>query len=171
MVPYLISTDQPPLGFRSQKQALNMQFHKAYIKTVGVVYYPLQTKKAGGHVELEVDGRCYTLKPLLYKIQSLQDKINYARTDGFPFFHFQIKVTSQQFDNLKKDGWKERSPICSYAVSKSLLKYADFNIPLPFSLSPLASGIYLKSISKFGVSRIKSIDYYSSKTHRTKSLL
>jgi len=174
--------DKPSEQVHQKKMLLNREFKdKANIKgLVSCVYYP-SLRVPIGHFELEIEGNSYTLtnmintirdiikeltlcplrknrnKPLSLMIKHAESKL------GLPFFRFNISVTPNQLNKLRKGISTTNGITCSIAVALVLEKCADFKIPLPLpAICPFASAIYLTTAHKLGSQRIYQIESYGN---------
>lgn len=183
--------DKPSEQIHKNKMLLNKEFKdKANIKGfVSYIYYPSQRGGAEGHSELEIEGNSYTLtnatdvidmvKGLITypfqrrgaeghvqgnrNIKPLSRMIEWTRTGfGLPFFRFNISVTPNQLNELREGISTTNSIICSVGAAKALKQYANFKIPLPLTILPLASAIYLTTANKLGSQRVYQIESYGS---------
>lgn len=180
--------DKPSEQIHKNKMLLNKEFKdKAHIKgLVSYIYYPSQRGDVQGHSELEIEGTSYTLtnatdvrdiiKGLVFypfQRRDAQEQVNrnkplsrmieWTRMGfGLPFFRFNISVTPNQLNELRKGISITSSITCSVGAAKALKQYANFKIPLPLAISPLASAIYLTVAKKLGSQRIYQIESYGN---------
>lgn len=155
--------DHPPVEFHQKKLLLNEEFNtQARIQgLVSLIYYPSQQEVSFlGHAELEVEGQSWTLmlypnaKPLAKMIRSS------LSGTGYPFFRFDISVTPNQLQELRKNVMTTKGPFCAIGALKALSRYGDYSVPFPVSLFPLASAAYLTVAKALGSRRIGQIQFY-----------
>ena len=142
--------DKPSEQIHKNKMLVNKEFEdKANIKGfVSYIYYPSQGGDAPGHSELEIEGNSYTLfhesnirdivKGLVSYIypsqrgdaseqvqgngnKSLSRMIEWTQMGlGSPFFRFNISVTPNQLNELRKSISITSSITCSLGAAKAL---------------------------------------------------
>ena len=151
------------------KRALHEEFNnKAKINgLVSYLYWPTGRCSEGsmlGHAKLELEQEAWNLglsipggnkKPLAALIKS-------SEKSGRPFMCFRITVTPKQLKALRENIGKDSSATCSHGVFKTLSKNGISAVPLPISLSPLMSAVYLGIGKQFGFNDIKTIEFYGS---------
>lgn len=167
---------------------------------VSYIYYPSQRSDMQGHSELEIEGNSYTLTNAAHVSDIVKELVSYIyypfqRKDaqghiqenrnikplsrmiewtrkgfGLPFFRFNISVTPQQLYELREGVSTTNSIICSMGAAKALKQYANFKIPLPLTILPLTSAIYLAAAKKLGSQRVYQIEFYGSKKHPSEHL-
>jgi hypothetical protein len=132
---------------------------------VSLIYYPYQFIPIP-HVELEVQGKCYSFFWCCRKLTNLNHKIINTKIYPLgirPFVRIGIMVSPKQQKKLKIEITKARFNInCIKAISDLLNECADLNIPFPLSISPTFSAGYLLVNKTLGSSRITSINCYPS---------
>lgn len=146
-------------NFQTQKQLIEEDVKVQ--QAVSYIYYPAPNDfPILGHAELEIAGESWTLlgepysKPLSKIISSsLEGR-------GSPFFRFEISVTSDELNTLKNQMKEAKGCTCSDKVCHALSKYGNYSVLFPFSVSPLASALYLTTAKMLGSSRIKKIEFY-----------
>lgn len=168
-VPLIIrDMENPPTNeFHRKKTLLNEDFkNNANIKgLVSYIYYPSQKEHPFfGHSELEIEGASYTLmSDSNRKVRPLSKMIHASLFGtGFPFLRFNISVTPNQLQKMRECAPKTGGIICSMSALKPLSQYADFKVPLPFTISPLMSAIYLTVAKKLSSQRISCIEFYGT---------
>lgn len=162
--------ENPPTDeFHRKKMLLNEDFkNNAKIQgLVSYIYYPSQKEfPLFGHGELEIEGNSYTLmSDLNRKVRPLSKMIHASLSGtGFPFLRFNVSVTPNQLSKMREFAPTTSGFICSMSALKPLSQYADFKIPLPFTISPLMSAIYLTAAKKLSSQRISGIEFYRTES-------
>ncbi|KAG6558751.1 hypothetical protein RHABOEDO_001168 [Candidatus Rhabdochlamydia oedothoracis] len=112
----------------------------------------------------------------LPRIKILSQMIERAKSRtrcGSSFFRFNISVTPNQLDELKKNAVRINSINCSVGVAKALKQFTDLKIPPLFVISPLALAFYLTMANKLGSQHVSQIEFHhnSSLKNLSKSIL
>lgn len=163
-----IISNLPDKNFHQKKLLLNEEFHtKSKIKgLVSYIYYPTQSEFPHlGHAELEIEGYSYTLMySSNFKVRLLSNMIRSSESEnGLPFFRFHISVTPNQLKDLREINPNTWGPLCGMGVAKALSMQGKYTIPLPVTISPFVSAIYLTCVKALGSQRISSIELHGGK--------
>lgn len=179
------------------KNQLNNEFHDhgRIQGLVSYIYYPQSKKPLYGHVKLEVEGKAWALVDHDFKAEviasaqstgadhrpqgersgnlndvvPLTKLIRSSSSYGLPFLRFHITVTPKQLSALRENIGKKKSVSCSRGALQALSKHGEYTVPLPLTLTPLSSAIYLTTASNLGSRRINKINFIRNK-NLTKSI-
>ncbi|MEC7838583.1 MAG: hypothetical protein VX777_00935 [Chlamydiota bacterium] len=180
---------RPEQGFIDLKNELNEEFfaHAKINNMVSCIYYPQSKKPIYGHFKLEVEGRAWTLIDHDFKgemiacaqgvdytpqhtglndydVVPITKLIRSSSENGLPFIRYHITVSPSQLSELRENIGKDKSVSCSRGVLKTLSKYGQFTVPLPFTFTPLTASIYLSTASGLGASRINKVEFVRNKS-------
>jgi hypothetical protein len=156
---------------QKSKKELNKEFmqHAKITDLVSYIYYPYSGD--AGRAELEVEGRCWTMKFDKYTAKSLDRKLLNRKIykNGHPFYRYVISVTPAQLKKLSETIGQGglATPICSLNVLTELSRHANYSVPFACRLSPLVSSYALSFAKLMGSSRIKSVNFHENeRLHR-----
>jgi len=156
---------------------------------VSYIYYPSGEAKQG-HAELEVEGECWSVSCTSIQHESLERKIKRSTTIinslmpnkmlGRYFKQYLITISPHQLKQLKESMEKgielDQSSTsslllsmaqgltyktCSYHVLSKLSENSDFNIPMPYKISPLLTELYIKRTKPSTIKQIKEYGKWS----------
>lgn len=175
-------------GVFENKRKLNAEFFQQGRITgaLSVLYYPLKHGPST-HTQLEVQGRCYTLrscvgpsplKPVpeaksydgkLCRIRRALIKPHCPAGKATPlgFIRFGIAITPQELQRIEQEIDPIRSMLgitCMHAVARVLNTYTACSPPFPLSIFPSLSALILR----FGTEQVASVE--SHLCHRTPAI-
>lgn len=170
------------------KRKLNEEFFQQgrINSALSVLYYPIK-HGISTHTQLEVQGRCYTLRSCLgpspfkavpeaksydgklCRIRRALIKPDCPRGKVAPlgFIRFAITVTPQELQRIEQEIETIRSMIginCMHAVERVLTNYTSCSPPFPLSLFPSLSALILG----YGTDQVAFVDPHLS--HRTPAI-
>ena len=136
--------------------------------SVSILYWPTQRRgDPTGHVELELEGRCYSFfDDLARETVPLRERIEKARTSGLPFIQFHVNVSQDQLISLRE---KITKPVncfnCSIGTYKKLANQAQFNeFPSTLSIFPSIFALALYAAHKRNPSKIHKVSFHGNRT-------
>ncbi|MBS0616238.1 MAG: hypothetical protein JSR58_06775 [Verrucomicrobia bacterium] len=143
--------------------------------SISYIYYPMGRSfgyLSVGHVELEIDGTAFSLVKRRFLDKKLQDMIMATKYQGRPFFRFEIRVTQEQFEALKKiKAWDHCSYVnCAVGVANTISHLGQYSIPLPLRLATITSAAYLACAYILGSKRVTKIEYYADSSRNIRNI-
>lgn len=140
-------------------------------KEVSYIYYPSQEEIPFGHAGIEVEGTLHTLMLIMTEKRNFASMAEHSKSKGMPFFRYVVSVTPEQYEILKNGNEMKSSYFgCSQGACNALSRGARYWVPMPISLSPLCTSLYLTTMRALGSKRIKRIEFYGNKS-ATKNIL
>ena len=155
--------------------------------SVSYIYYPSSSGKQG-HAALEIGGNCWSASCTAEKHSSLEKKILHSSTvhpskpwrmKGRYFKRYILSATPEEVVLLKKavakgiplDQSSTSSLLlsmaknltyktCSYHALTKLAEGCNFNVPLPYKISPFLTDLYIKY---YKPTKIKSVETYGKR--------
>ena len=135
--------------------------------SVSYIYYPTCTAFPIGHADFEVNGMARSSYLGHTSSCNMTDMIQKSKNDGLPFFRFSFKAEPNQVGIIKKSLAEERfHASCSTGALYPLHNAQVCFVPMPFTMSPLASAAYLTAGKKLGLNNVQSITYYGNPSLR-----
>ncbi len=162
---YLNPADRPPAEIHDLKMKLNQEFNdKAKINgLVSYIYYPTSYAIVGGHSEIELEGRAWTLVALGAADRSLAPMIRTQKKRGFfPFYRIYFSVTPNELKNLRESVSRTKGITCSHGALTALANQGIYSVPGLFNISPAMSFYYLAAAKSLGSKRIWKIDLHGN---------
>lgn len=132
--------------------------------SLSFIYYPTGRRVPLGHAGLEVAGDVWQLlEEGKFKSRPLRKSIISATSYGKPFFRFVLSADTEQLQEVKqciqKNQWLMN---CTTAALYPLAKAGICTVPLPLSIFPVYTALYLKAGAMLGLNNVERIEYYGN---------
>ena len=130
---------------------------------ISFVYYPsMREVSCLGHAELRFGRKSWNLLKGMgdRRVRSFEQMLQASEGErGIPFIQFFISASPEQVKALSQNLGTRSANICSRGVCAELERSIEYSVPMPFTISPLSSAVYLTLAKGLGSKRITRIEF------------